>query len=171
MKRIQLFTMLIFLLSALNGYAQIKYSLKAETGFLKYQNRYIAIDPGPNWKGYYLSRQNGIVNNVTNGLSFKDKLFAGLGLGYLNFEGIHGLSIFADFEYVPLNTRLSPLINLKFGKSHIWNQYENGSGASLAEYGLGLNYRLTKKIDIYVKAGILRTQQSFFIPFRLGMRL
>ena len=31
-------------------YSQINYSIKAETGFLKYQNNTIEVDPGPNWK-------------------------------------------------------------------------------------------------------------------------
>ena len=153
------------------GYSQIDYSIKAETGFLKYQHITVYVDPGPNWKGHYLYEENGVDFNIINGFDFNNKLFAGIGVGYLNFEGKNGMSVFSDFEYLPLKTRLTPLVNLKIGYSHIWNQYENGTGSGLFEWCLGLNFRLTEKIDIYAKSGFTTTQQSLLIPFRLGIRL
>lgn len=152
------------------GYSQISYSIKAETGFLMYQNNTIQVDPGPNWKGYNLCEQNGIDFNIVNGIDFENKLFAGIGIGYLNFEGINGFYAFTDFEYLPLKTKLIPLVNLKIGYSHIWNQYENGTGTGLVELSTGLNYRLTEKIDIYAKSGFTITQQSLLIPIRLGIK-
>lgn len=171
MNRKELFIIgLIVILTVNQGYSQINYSIKAETGFLKYQNNIIQVDPGPNWKGYNLYEENGIDFNIVNGVDFKNKLFVGIGIGYLNFDGINGLSVFSDFEYLPLKTRLGPLINLKIGYSHIWNQYENGTGTGLGEFCVGLNYRLTEKIDIYAKSGFTMTQQSLLIPIRLGIR-
>lgn len=161
---------LTMILTLNQGYSQINYSIKAEAGFLKNQNNTIQVDPGPDWKGYNLYEENGIAFNIINGIDLKNKLFAGIGIGYLNFEGINGLSVFTDFEYLPLKTRLTPLINLKIGYSHIWNQYENGTGTGLGEFLLGLNFRLTEKIDIYVKSGFTMTQQSLLTPFRLGIR-
>ena len=152
------------------GYSQISYSIKAETGFLMYQNNTIQVDPGPNWKGYNLYEQNGIDFNIVNGIDFENKLFVGIGIGYLNFEGINGFYAFTDFEYLPLKTKLTPLVNLKIGYSHIWNQYENGTGTGLVELSTGLNYRLTEKIDIYAKSGFTITQQSLLIPIRLGIK-
>lgn len=153
------------------GYSQINYSVKAETGFLIYQFNTIQIDPGPNWKGYYLDEENGIDFNIVNGINFNNKLFAGIGIGYLNFEGINGLSAFSDFEYLSYKTRLRPLINLRIGYSHLWNQYEDGTGTLLGELCVGLNYRLTEKLDIYTKSGVAMTQQSLLIPIRLGFRI
>lgn len=161
---------LITILGVNQGYSQINYSMKAETGFLQYQFYTIRVDPGPNWKGYYLDEENGIDFNIVNSVDFKNKLFTGIGIGYLNFEGINGLSVFSDFEYLPFKTRLRPLINLKLGYTHIWNQYENGTGTGLGEFCVGLNYRLTEKIDIYAKSGFSMTQQSLLIPIRLGIR-
>jgi hypothetical protein len=161
---------LITILIANQGYSQINYSLKAETGFLNYQFNTIIVDPGPNWRGYNLDEENGVDFNIINGFDYKNKLFAGIGLGYLNFEGISGISVFSDFEYLPLKTRLTPLINLKIGYSHIWNQYENGTGTGIGELCLGLNLRLNEKVDIYVKSGFTMTQQSMLIPIRLGIR-
>ena len=152
------------------GYSQLSYSIKAETGFLKYGTKTVDIDPGPGWKGYNLRGENGIDLNVINGIDFNRKLFAGIGIGYLNFEGIHGLSIFSDLEYLPLKTRLTPLINLKIGYSHIWNQYENGTEDALGELCFGLNFRLTERIDLYTKSGFTMTQQSLLIPIRIGVR-
>lgn len=168
MKKILLNLILISIIQT--GYSQINYSMKAETGFLKYQFNTIQVDPGPNWKGYNLDEENGVDFNIINGIDFKNKLFAGIGLGYLNFEGVNGFSIFSDFEYLPLKTRLTPLISLKLGYSHIWNQYENGTGTGLGEFCVGLNYKLTEKMDIYAKSGFTMTQQSLLIPIKLGIR-
>ena len=161
---------LITMLIVNQGYSQINYSIKAETGFLKYQFNTIQVDPGPNWKGYNLDEENGVDFSIINGIDFNNKIFTGIGIGYLNFEEINGISVFSDFEYLPLKTRLTPLINLKIGYSHIWNQYENGTGSGLGELCIGLNYRLTKKIDIYAKSGFTMTQQSLLIPISLGVR-
>lgn len=139
---------------------------------MQYMYRTISVDPGPNWKGYNLNeKQNGINLTVINGLSFVNKkLFAGIGLGYLNFEGINGISVFTDFEYLPLKTKLTPLVNLKLGYNHIWNQYEGGTGKMHTELGVGLNYKLKEKFGLYLKSGMLFTQQSFMIPVTLGFR-
>ncbi len=168
MKKITL--VLLFTLIAVLGYSQIDYQRKVEIGYMSYRYNSVQVDPGPNWKGYYLDEENGVDINIINGLDFKNKLFIGLGFGYLNFEGIDGLSIFSDFEYLPLKNRLTPLINLKIGYSHIWNQYENGTGTGLGELCFGLNYRLTKKIDVCTKSGFSITQQSMLIPMRFGIR-
>lgn len=171
MNKIKLFILeLIAILTVNQGYSQINYSIKAETGFLKYQNNTTQVDPNPNWRGYNLYKEDGIDINITNGVDLKNKLFGGIGIGYLNFKGINGLSAFTDFEYLPLKTRLTLLINLKIGYSHIWNQYKNGTGTGLSEFCVGINYRMTEKIDIYTKSGFSITQQSLLIPVKLGVR-
>ena len=102
-------------------------------------------------------------------MSFTNKkVFAGFGIGYMNFEGTNGVSVFADFEYLPMKTRMTPLLNLKLGYSHIWNQYEGGTETILTEFGIGINYKLTKKYGLFLKTGILLTQQSSLIPISFG---
>jgi hypothetical protein len=163
---------LIIISVVFKGYSQTNYAVRVESGFMKYKNNIINIDPGPNWKGYNLDGQNGFDLNVINGIKHNEKFYAGVGVGYLNFEGISGVSLFADFEYLPLKKyALRPLFNFKIGYSHIWNQYENGTRTAFAEFGFGLNYKLNEKIDIYVKSGLLFTQQSLLIPIRIGIRL
>ncbi len=168
MKKIKL--LLLFALISVIGCSQVYYQRKIETGYMFYQYNTVQVDPGINWKGYHLDDENGIDFNVINGLSFKKKIFTGVGLGYLNFEGINGFSIFTDFEYLPFKTKLNPFVNMRLGYNHIWNQYENGTGSALGELGLGLNYGLTEKISIYVQSGVLMTQQSLLIPIRIGFR-
>lgn len=162
---------ILFLLSfGLNSYSQIGYYGKVETGYLKYFFSPILIDPGPGWKGYYLdTEQNAVSLNVINGFNIKHILFTGIGLGYLNFEGISGVSVFADVQFEPLKTKLSPLLNTKIGYNHIWNQYENGRGTLMGEFGLGLRYKLNDKYSIYTQGGFLFCLQSVIIPVRIGL--
>ena len=169
----QLLTTIIFLIwLPIVTEAQVRYSGRIETGYQQYFFRTITVDPGPNWKGYNLDeKQNGFNITSSNGLTFANgKLFTGIGLGYLNYEGIDGISIFGDLEYLPLKNKLTPLFNLRLGYNHIWNQYEGGRGTMHTEFGLGLNYRLSEKFGIYIKTGMLLTQQSFLIPITLGFR-
>lgn len=161
---------LFFVLIIHQAYAQMNYSINAETGLLIYQFNTVHVDPGTNWKGYNLYEKNGFDFDVINGIDFKNNLFVGVGVGYLYFEGVNGFSIYSDFEYLPLKTRLTPLINLKIGYSHIWNQYTNGTGTGLVEFCVGLNYKLTEKMDCYVKSGFTMTQQSLLIPVRFGIQ-
>ncbi len=152
------------------AFAQIEYQGKTEIGYMRFQHHTIQVDPGPGWKGYNLNN-SGIDINLMNGLSvFNNKIFVGIGLGYLNFEGIQGVSVFADLEYLPLKSRATPLLNLKIGHVHIWNQYEGGTRTMLGEIAIGINYKLNEKIGLYLKSGILLTQQSFLIPTTIGFR-
>jgi len=156
---------------AANAYSQGRYAIKMETGYLYYFDHTITIDSDdPEWKGYNLNdQQNGFDFNVINGIRFRENFMAGAGLGYLNFEGIHGMAVFADLEYAPLNRRLTPIFNIKAGYSHIWNQYENGTGSALGEIGAGIKYKVTNKVSIQVLTGVLRTQQAQFFPLRLSV--
>ncbi len=162
--------LLLFLLIAFNSFSQAKYSLKAEAGFTKFLFNPVSVDAGPDWKGYYLDGQNGIDINISNGVMFKKKIYTGLGFGYLNFEGQHGVSIFSDFEFLSVKKKIAPLANIKIGYFQLWNQYENGTDTVLIELMAGLNYHLTESVDIYFKSGFLITQQSLLIPIRLGFR-
>ncbi|MBL1409672.1 hypothetical protein [Sphingobacterium faecale] len=165
-------TLKILILSTLVSNAQINYSGRFETGYQHYLFRTLTVDPSPNWKGYNLDKkQNAFSLTSVNGLTFNDtKLFTGIGLGYLNFESISGVSIFGDFEYLTSKSRMTPLFHLKLGYNHIWNQYEGGKGTMLTEFGLGLNCKLNEKFGVHIKSGIHIVQQSFLIPITLGFR-
>jgi hypothetical protein len=169
MKNLLLTTFLMLSISSISK-AQFSYTGKIEFGYMHFEYHPIQVDPGPDWKGYNLS-DNGICINAINGLSNPNKkLFAGLGLGYLNFRGNSGVSVFADFEYLPLKTRITPLLNFKIGYNHIWNQYDGGTGTTLAEFGVGMNLKLSEEFGLFLKSGILFTQQSALLPIIIGLR-
>lgn len=161
---------LAFSLLCKQSLAQVSYSVKAETGLVKYLTNTVHVDPGPNWKGYNLYRENGFDINFINSLAIKKKFYAGIGTGYANFEGKSGISVFSDIELIPNKRRFSTLFNLKLGYNHLWNQYENGTGTMLVELGFGANYRLSEKLDLYLKSGMLFLQHSWLVPLRLGIR-
>lgn len=149
----------------------VRYSGAVEAGMLKFQNRTITADPGPNWKGYNLDqRQNGITLNVVNGVVYRDRLFCGLGLGWLNFDGINGVSVFGDFFWLVTKTRLAPVVGAKMGYTRLFNQYEGGTGSPLIELDGGLAYRFTERSAVEVRSGVTFTQQAAFIPLKLRLR-
>jgi hypothetical protein len=171
MKTPKIIITFLIAIMATNAYSQCRHWLKTEAGFLYYLDHTITIDSeDPDWKGYNLNdRQNGFDFNVINGIRFREYFMAGAGLGYLNFEGIHGMAVFADLEYVPMKRKISPVLNFKAGYNHIWNQFENGTGSALGEFGAGIKYRISNKISVHIQAGVLRTQQAQFFPIRLGI--
>ena len=173
MKKI-LALLLLFTFLSFDSHSQVKYSGKVESGFMMYRYRLINYDMGPDsdWKGYNLDKeQDGIDLNLVNGISlFEKRFFAGAGIGYQNFEGINGITVFGDIEYLPFRSRFTPLFNVKVGYDHIWNQYEGGTGTALGEFVAGINYRMTEKLDIFLKSGMIFTQQSFLIPIKIGVR-
>ncbi len=169
MKKLLTTTILLLTLS-MAAIAQINYSGKIEGGYMGFQRKTVQVDPGLGWQGDYLNKSGFNVNWI-NGITFwNNKVFTGLGVGYLNFGGIDGISVFADLEYLPLQTKLTPLLNIKLGYDHIWNQYTGGTGTMHTEFGVGLNYKLTDRFALYLKSGLLYTQQSFLIPISIGFR-
>jgi len=165
--------LLLFLLGYINAFGQknITYSKKIEVGYDLFLFRTLHVDPGPGWRGYNLDEeQNGFELNFINGVTAYDHFFAGAGAGYLNFEGIHGVSVFGNLEYWPLKKRISPIMVLKIGYDHIWNQYAGGHGNARVEFGLGVNYKINNKLNIYIQSGLLVALQSNLLPFKLGFR-
>lgn len=161
---------IILLLFSAKTQSQTKYGLKLEVGFLKFLNTTINVDPGPNWKGYYLDgNRDGIDINVINGVTFNEKIYTGIGFGFQNFEGIDGITVFGDLCVTPFISKLSPMISFKVGFDHLWNQYENGTRTVLAEIGGALKYKLKNKQQIFLQSGLMLTQQSALLPLRLGV--
>lgn len=170
----KLFTAIIALLflSMPPASAKLKFSKKVELAYLKYHYNYVTVDPGPGWKGYNLNnRQNGINLNLVYSYNFKDRLYTGIGIGYLNFEGINGVRVFADIEYHILGTRLTPTIGIRTGYNHIWNQYEGGTPGGSLEPAIGASYKFKSRYRVFVQSGMLTMQQSYFTPIRVGIKV
>lgn len=171
LRRVLFLMLFLFIFSALSS--QIRYSFKGEAQYNTFLFHVLNYDDGPGWKGYYLDEeQNGFHISAINGITFLNgRMFCGGGVGYMNFEGINGVSIFADYECMPLKKRFTPLANIKMGYCHIWNQYDGGKGTALADFELGIACRVAGNVNIYLKTGVLFMQQSAFFPITLGVRL
>ncbi len=108
---------------------------------------------------------------MSNGIKFSQNFYAGIGLSYLNFKGIQGVAYYLDTEILTSPKRFSYLINVHIGRTHVWNSYAGGTGTGLFQLSLGGQYKLTEKLSLYTKVGIMLTQQSALIPITLGIRL
>jgi hypothetical protein len=162
-------SIMLLAVSTLVATAQINPGWKAEIGYLNFQNQSLRVDPGPNWKGYYLNNDpNGIDLNIAYGINFRNRLYAGIGLGLLSFEDIQGGDAFAVIDYSLLKTSFAPFLHFRSGYSHIWNQYEGGRGTAITEIGGGLKLRISPKFAVSLRSGIMLTQQTFFIPVVAG---
>ncbi|RDV10719.1 hypothetical protein DXT99_25990 [Pontibacter diazotrophicus] len=160
-------TSLLIAASLSTGFAQVSYSGKVELGYLKFQN----TTQESEWIVDYIKGDyNGLDVNLVNSIKFKENFTAGVGIGYLNILNKSGISIFSDFEYTPLKTKVSPLLNTKVGYSNIWNQYGDRTGTALVELGAGLKYKITERWGVYVQSGILLTQKSSLVPIKIGVQ-
>ncbi|QNN43677.1 hypothetical protein [Pedobacter roseus] len=171
MKKTLLCCALIY--ASINTYAQsqIKYTAKIEAGYQFFLSRPIKYDVGEGWLGYQLNgKPNGIDLSFINGVSFRDNLRLGLGVSYLNYEHINGYSVFGDLEYITTKAKISPLFNLKIGRSHINNQYTNGSTATVVDFSGGVEHKIGAKLSLQYKAGFRFVHQSIFLPIRIGLR-
>ena len=162
--------MVAFVHLLLNAQSQIKYSGKVETGYHLYLSTPIHYEIGPGWKGHHLSeRPNGAEINVVNGISYNSVFRAGLGIGYVNYEGINGYSVFGDLEYATQG-KVAPLFNFKVGKSHINNQYDDGHDDTLVEISLGAEWKMSKNTRLQLKGGFRYVHETFSLPIRIGVR-
>lgn len=167
-RKIYLFS--IFSLLGITGFSQIKYAGKIEAGYLQYFFSPIIIEPGPGIGNSLDDKQSGTEINFINGIEYSKKFGAGIGIGYLNFEGIDGFSVFANLERLPKEKSLSSLANIKIGYNHIWNRFENGSGTIVFEICTGAHYRLSDRLGIYLQVGIAGRLQTVFIPMKIGVK-
>jgi len=169
MKKILLMSTLVYI--SISVHAQIKYTAKIEAGYHLFLSRPIKADAGEGWKGYELNNKpNGIDLNIVNGISLKNNFRIGVGVGYLNYEGINGYSIFGDLEYAGSGSKFAPLFNLKIGSSHINNQYENGSTSTFVDLSGGVEHKIGEKMSLQYKVGFRAVHQSIFLPIRIGAR-
>lgn len=150
--------------------AQLHYNVKFNASYLPYTVKIERIDAGPNWKGYNLdNRQSGLALSSSNGLKIKNRFFVGIGLAYLNFEGINGLAAYTEFDYFFFKKKkLMPFLNLQIGYSHIWNQYDGGKGTGYTVYAAGLQYDVHRRLSIRAQSGLLFAQQALFVPISIG---
>ncbi|MEZ5172016.1 MAG: hypothetical protein R2850_00500 [Bacteroidia bacterium] len=163
------FSLLILFFVSIQLLAQSSYKFSIESGYLPFIGNTIMIEPGPGWKGHYLSDQCGFDLSIINGVQFGEHFKAGIGTGYMNFKQVNGASGFLDLNCNLFDSRLRPSVSARFGYSHLWNQYPGGTGTTLVEFGIGLVYSSDSGKEFYFKSGALFMQQSLLAPVRIGM--
>lgn len=160
-----------------------EYMLKVEAGYMPYVSNFGTEDTN----GYYIDDLRHQVNiNVINGINISQDFFFGLGLGYSYVvtpkdftDGWHSAMAFLDFDYRPLDVEWAPMVYSKLGAHYMMSDSPHGSTLTpYAEIGVGLNwfynyvYRNMERNyrSIYIEAGFSYSQQTTFLPVRLGWR-
>lgn len=154
--------------------SQVKYTVKLEAGYENFLSRNFEVDAGPDWKGYDLGENLGAVDvSLVNGISFKDKLRLGFGIGYLSYNSnINGYTLFGDLEYVFGSKKVKPLLNFKVGRNYISNDYQQEKTPfDIVDVALGVETRLAQRLSGQFKVGLSFVGASYqFLPIRLGLR-
>lgn len=190
MKHIRYFLAALLVLATLPATAQFRqdrsdyeYMFKAELGYLPYM-----LNIGEEGAdGYYLDNLQHVANvNIINGVCIKQDFFVGLGLGYgyvatpKNMaDGWHSALAFVDFDYRPLDVEFSPMVGAKAGVSYLMADSPYGSTLTpYVEVSAGLNWYFRYVIrnmernyaSLFLELGFAYTQQTGFLPIRLGVR-
>lgn len=160
-----------------------EYMFKVEAGYAPY----VSNLGHPGEYGYYINdlrHTTGI--NVINGVCIKQDFFVGLGLGY-NYvaapshfkNGWHSAMAFIDFDFRPLDVEFAPMIIGKLGASYMMGDTPYGNTiAPYAEVGLGINWYYNHVLSnmernnrsIFLEVAFAYTQQTTFLPVRMGWR-
>lgn len=190
MKKTGLIAITVMLLLAANAKAQftqdkakVEAMFKIEAGYMPFVSN--LGDKGDN--GYYIDDMRHIANaNVIGGVNICQDFFVGVGAGYGYVakpddfgEGWHSFLGFVDFDYRPLDVEWAPMAGAKVGVSYLMadSPYEN-TLKPYAEINAGVNwffnyvYRNMERnyASVYLTVGFAYTQQTTFIPVRVGLR-
>lgn len=161
-------TLILIFLTNAELKAQFKYGAKVEVGRMSYLSRTIHYDGGsvPNLKRYRLKEgQDGTEISAVNGFRFREVLFVGVGVGYLNYEGAKGYSIYGDLEALTSKKKWAALFGFRAGTSNI-KGYKN---SGMVELNGGINYRPISQVRLYLKGGGSFAYSSSFATLRLGV--
>ena len=166
----------------------VEYMFKAEAGYMPFISNL-----GKESKlGYIINNmQHGVGLNIINGVNIKQDFFLGIGLGY-NFiarpedmknldinAGWHCPMAFVDFDFRPLDEEWAPMFGARLGASYLMSDgpYSN-SLKPYVEVLTGINWFFRHEVrnmernymSLYLEAGIAYTQQTCYLPIRLGVR-
>ena len=160
-----------------------EYMFKADVGYMPYiSNLGHAGD-----YGYYISDLRHITNvNVINGVNLRQDFFVGLGFGYgyvstpSNMsDGWHSAMAFLDLDYRPIDVEWAPMVGARLGAHYMMSNtpYEN-TLTPYVEISAGVNwffnyvYRNMERnyMSVYLELAAAYTQQTVFLPIRLGVR-
>ena len=137
--------------------------------------------------GYLINDMRHIANaNFIGGVNIRQDFFVGLGGGYGYVtkpddfgNGWSSILGFVDLDYRPLDLEWAPMVGAKAGVSYMMSNgpYEN-TLKPYVEVNTGINwffnyvYRNMERnyLSLYFEIGFAYTQQTTFIPVRVGLR-
>lgn len=163
---------LLFLVFASPFYSksQIKYTAKVEYSSLEYITTLIRYETDRSDPYYLDERVNGKEINFVNGINIRERAIVGVGVSYLNFEKIKGFATTIDLEYLVLKTKLSPLLNFRYGRDYLKNQFDVHKSSAIGGFDFGINYKPIKVLQFYAKGGVVFTHNTSFYTWRGGIR-
>ena len=165
-------------------HASVEYMFKADLGYMPFISN--LGKAGDN--GYYNDDLRHMVNvNVINGINIRQDFFLGLGLGYGYVlrpsdigGGWHSAMGYANFDYRPIDAEWAPMAGLKLGAHYMMSDSPYGNTLTpYIEVSGGINWFFSYAVrnmernykSLYFELGFAYTQQTLFIPFRIGIRL
>lgn len=167
------FTKLIILLSivlvAPHAHGQkIKVEHTLGVGTFTFANGAARVEPGPDWKGYPLPRNNktGIQVAAGSGLRLFSRLHVGANVAYVRYDGINGMLAYGTLAVDVLKTKFTPFLMAEPGYSHFWNQYDGGWGELMLNLGGGVRYRLDNRHIVSISAGSLWMQMNAYMGLK-----
>lgn len=195
MNRIKLFFALIAVAVALPATAQfrqdrhaVEYMFKAELGY----SPFVSNLGKESADGYIISDMRHAVGaNLINGVNINQDFFVGIGLGYnfvakpadighLNIsQGWHCPMAFVDFDYRPLDEEWAPMFGMKLGASYLMTDGPYGNSLKpYIEVATGVNWFFSHAVrnlehnyrSLFFEVGFAYTQQTCYVPIRLGVR-
>ena len=190
MRKINIVFVVVAVLLSLHASAQFsqdksnyEYMFKAEAGYMPFVSN--IGKAGDN--GYYIDDQRHVANiNVINGVNLYQEFFVGLGVGagYVAqpkdlANGWLSALVFIDMDYRPLDVEFSPMVGARLGASYLMADTPYGNTLQpYAELLTGLNwfyryrYRNMERNyrSVFVELGVAYTQQTIFLPVRVGIR-
>lgn len=167
MKKTLLVCGLIYCFVHTHAQSQVRYTAKVETGYHFIFARLLKDMPEdgvPNHRRHGLS--DGVDLSFVNGVSFRNNLRLGLGISYLNYKQMNGYAIFGDLEYLTGKRKVSPIFNIKIGKSNVNNISDN----IFVDFTGGVEHKVWTKLSLQYKVGLRFVHNSIFLPVRIGAR-
>lgn len=161
----------------------VEYMFKWEAGYAPFVSN--LGQPGP--YGYYIEDLRHTAGlNLINGVCIKQEFFLGLGLGYdYMFRpadlagGWHSALGFLDFDYRPFDRAWCPMGYARAGAHYMMGDTPYGNTLTpYFEIGMGVNWHYNYVLSNYernyrsliLEVGVAYTQQTVYVPLRIGMR-
>lgn len=174
----------------------VEFMIKVEAGYLHNVGNYgqPEIDgtlPHATPSGFRLNLHEEAAGvNFMAGVNVSQDFFLGGGLGYgycfplykgnVDYTTSNLMQVFVDMDYRPVGETWAPMVGARVGGSFLMNPGNYGSTLSpYAEVYGGLNWFYDHALQqmnrnyhsLFVEVGLVLTQQSVFVPIRVGWRL